>query len=117
LALSLVWLLARSSDRGQILFALLAGNFLATLVAYQVFPSRSRWAAWASALAAGVVFYVLAAVGAPRTGAGAWVFVANCSQALPIDWITAGLGGALLGFWGSSRLHEGKFLDQCEDSQ
>jgi hypothetical protein len=117
LALGLIWLLARSSDRGQILFALLAGNFLATLVAYQFFPSRLSWAAWASALVAGVGFYVLAAVGAPRTGAGAWMFVANCSLALPIDWITAGLGGALLGFWASSRMHEGKFLDECEENQ
>ena len=49
LTLCLVWLLARSSDRGQILFALVAGNFLATLIAYQVFPSRLSWAAWASA--------------------------------------------------------------------
>jgi hypothetical protein len=116
LTLVLVWLLARSSDRGQILFALLAGNFLATLVAYQFFPSRLSWVAWASALVAGAVFYVLAAVGAPHAGGGAWMFVYNSSQALPIDWITAGLGGALLGFWGSSRLHEGGFLDLCEDS-
>ena len=117
LTLALVWLLARSGDRGQILFALLAGSFLATLVAYQLFPSRLNWAAWASPLAAGAAFYVLAAVGAPRTGCGAWMSVYNSSQALPIDWITAGLGGALLGFWGSSRLHEGKFLDQCDDGQ
>jgi hypothetical protein len=113
----MVWMLARSADRGQLLFALTAGNFLASLIAYQAFPSRLSWAAWAAPVATGVGFYVLAAVGAPQAGQSAWMAVDACYQALPIDWVTAGLGGSILGYWVSSRMHEAKFLDRCEEEQ
>jgi hypothetical protein len=112
----LVWLLARSADRGQVLFALLAGCFLAALIAYQVFPTRFSFPAWAAPLATAGGFYVLAAVGA-GSGPGAWMHVQNCYRALPIDWIAAGLGGGLLGYCVSLRMHESRFFERQEEKQ
>ena len=111
-----VWLLARSFDRGQTLFALLAGSFAGTLIAYQAFPTCSSVAAWAAPLAAAVGFYVLGAVGAGG-GEGAWMKVDPHYYALPIDWATAGLGGAMLGYWSSLRMHEAKFWEHCEQQE
>ena len=117
IAVLVLLLLARSRDRGQVLFALVAGNFLATLVAYQVFPTRLSLPAWLTPMTVAVGFYVLAAAGALRTGQGAWMYVEACYLALPIDWMTAGLGGALLGYWASARMHEAKFLERQDVQQ
>jgi len=117
IAVSIVALLARSAARGQLLFALLAGCFLAALIAYQVFPTRLSLPAWAAPVVAAVGYYVLAAAGALHTGQGAWMAVEPCRQALPIDWMTAGVGGAILGYWVSSRMHESKFLEHQEQQE
>ncbi|MGB2823171.1 MAG: hypothetical protein WBF17_19460 [Phycisphaerae bacterium] len=117
IAVSVVWMLAQSAERGQLLFALLAGCFLATLIAYQVFPTRLSLPAWAAPITAAVGYYVLAAVGALSTGQGAWMAVDVCRQALPIDWMTAGVGGGMLGYWVSSRTHESKFLEHVEGQE
>jgi len=116
-SVSLVWLLARSTERGQILFALAAGCFLAAVIAYQAFPTRWSAAAWAAPIIAGVGYYALAAIGSVHAGRGAWMQVEPCYQALPIDWLTAGVGGALAGYWASSRIHEAKFLEILEEQE
>lgn len=115
IAVSVVSILAQSAERGQLLFALLAGCFLGTLIGYQVFPTRLCFPAWCAPIAAALGFYVLAAVGAVRTGQSAWMLVEPCRQALPIDWMTAGVGGAMLGYWVSCRMHELKFLESLEE--
>ena len=115
IGVGLVWLLARSTDRGKILFAVFGGCFLATLIAYQVFPTRWTPAAWAAPVAIAVAYYVLAAVAPPSSTPGAWMYVRPCYQALPIDWMTAGLGGSLAGYWVSQRVHEAKFLEWAEE--
>jgi hypothetical protein len=118
-AAALLWLLAQSADRGQILFAVFAGCFLSTMLAYHVFPSRCSSPAWAAAVVLGAGSYVLAAVNAAtfQSGPATWVDVPACFQALPVDWLTAGAGGALLGYWVSSRMHESKFLEYHEEQE
>ncbi len=117
IAVSIVALLAQSAARGQLLFALFAGCFLATLIGYQVFPTRLSLPAWATPIVVAIGYYVLAAVGALRTGQGAWMEVKAWCQALPIDWMTAGVGGAILGYWVSSRMHESKFFEHLEEQE
>jgi hypothetical protein len=115
--LALVWLLARSVDRGQVLFAVFGGCFLATMLAYMVFPMRFSLPAWAGPILVGVASYVLAATGSLESGQGAWMNVPACYQALPLDWLTGGVGGALLGYWVASRMHENKFLEYQEEQE
>ena len=117
IALGLVLLLLRSAERGQILFALLAGCFVATVAAYQAFPTRFSFAAWAAPLVAAVGLYALAATASVRSGAGAWMDVQEYAQALPIDWLTAGVGGGVAGYWVSLRMHESRFLERYEKEE
>lgn len=114
ISLALVAVLLRSADRGQILFAILAGCFLGSLLAYQIVPTRLGLPAWAGPVVAAAALYVLSAVSTVAAGQGAWMQVKAYSQILPIDWATAGLGGSLLGYWVSSRMQEARFLEQSE---
>ena len=68
-------------------------------------------------MVAAVAFYVLAAVGSLAKGQGAWMSVPACYHALPVDWLTAGAGGAALGCWIAERMHESRFLDFCEEQE
>ena len=36
------------------------------------------------------------------------------ARVLPIDWLTFGIGGGLLGHWLSSRMHEAKHIEEKE---
>lgn len=99
----LISLLMQSDRRGQILFSLFAGFALAALVAQHVFPTRAMFVAWLMPIATAVVFYILAAL---SRGA-----VKPQFEALPIDWISAGCSGALLGFWIAGRMRESRIFD------
>lgn len=107
----LILLLARSMDRGQVLFALFAGCGGAAMLAQTVVPVKSNLAALAAPLVVGACLYVLAAVGAVETGPQAWMAVPAYAQALPIDWVTAALGGSMLGEWAILRMREAKAME------
>ena len=96
----------RSADRGQILFALLVSFTVAVFVAHQVFPQPYALSVWVLPMVIAVFFYAVAWVKMRSGVAGGWVAVHTLFRALPVDWMTAGGGGALLGFWVSQRVHE-----------
>jgi hypothetical protein len=99
----LVLLLMQSDQRGQILFSLFAGFTVAALAAQHVFPTRAMFVAWLMPIATAVVFYLLAVL-IPGE-------IRPQFEALPIDWITAGCSGALLGFWIAGRMRESRIFD------
>jgi len=117
LAVALVMLICtfRSSERGQIAFAVAASFFVGALVAHQAFPSRGALAFWIGPILLGLLVYVLGALtgvgGAGPTWHNAVVlaFGLPIRSALPIDWLTMGAGGALAGFWLSRRLHHARY--------
>lgn len=117
ITVAVVLLLMRSVERGQILFALVAGCFLGALLAQVTVPTRSSLIAWTAPVVVAIGFYVLAATSMVRSGFGAWMDVPGYARALPIDWATAGVGGALLGHWVSLRMREAKLLEQEEQSE
>ncbi len=113
-----VFLLLRSPERGQVLFALFAGCFLGVFLSQKIVPTHTNLRAWVTPVAMGVLLYVLAAISSVGAGRGAWLDVARYARALPIDWITAGLGGAMLGHWEELRMREARYIDESlEDSQ
>ncbi len=93
-----------STDRGQILFALAASFFVAAAGASYFFPAGTSAPCWLApiVLAAGIY---LRAGGVQEGGALAWVSVDTWAHALPVDWLSAGCGGAVGGYWLSCRLH------------
>ncbi len=107
----IVFMLLRSPERGQILFALFAGCFLGVFIGQKVVPTRTNLTAWAVPVVLGAALYLLAALSAVRGGQGAWMEVRVYAQALPIDWLTAGLGGAMLGHWEDLRMREARYID------
>jgi hypothetical protein len=99
----LVTLLLRSTERGQILFALFTAFTLSALIAQHLFPTRFLFANWLMPVIASLVFYGLAAI----SGNGA----RPPFEALPIDWISAGCSGALLGCWITGRMRESRIFE------
>ncbi len=102
----LVSIIMQSTLRGQVLFALLAGFYLAALGARHFFPARSVAVAWAMPLVVAIIFYILAAISASGSPTGFWASAGPQFQALPIDWLSAGGSGAVLGFWTAGRMLE-----------
>jgi hypothetical protein len=119
IAVAVILLLMRSAQRGQILFAVFVGSFVALFLSHQAFPTSLTPVAWAVPMLVGIGFYVLAAfaVGGPgasyggAAGPGAWADVPFYAQVLPVDWLTGGGGGGLLGYWLSCRVQELRHIE------
>jgi len=114
IAAVLVPVLMRSSLRGQIVFAVLASSTVAVLIAHQIQPAPVGMLIWLAPVGVGVLYYVLGAI---WVGDGGWMGIRVQAQALPIDWVAAGGGGATLGYWISARMHEVKLLEQEEEAE
>ncbi len=103
---------ARSADRGQILFALLISFLLAQLIAHWVFPVPYSIVAWSSPMLVGIGSFCVTAATLADGRPQAWADIPMIARALPIDWMTAGGGGALMGFWISSRVRELRHMEK-----
>lgn len=112
ISMVLLVVLMQSSDRGQNLFAMLASFTLGILIAHQVLPVPNSLFCWAMPIPAGILFYLLASFTSVPGPKQAWMDVHHYAQALPIDWITVGSGGAVLGFWISERIHEMRHFEK-----
>ncbi len=99
------------AQRGQVIFALLTACLLAVLIAQHVAACPWRLLALLMPIVLGIVFCVLAWATHVGSGLNAWISVRSYASALPIDWATAGCGGAMIGFWISSRMSEAKQLE------
>ncbi len=111
-SLALLWVLMQSAERGQILFAILASFTLAALLAHQVLPSKHGMLVWILPFVVAAFLYAIAAGLSLGDGPLAWSAVPLRARALPIDWLTAGAGGAYLGYWLSARIHEMRFIEK-----
>lgn len=102
----------RSTETGQIAFALVSSFFVATFAAHLAFPIRSSIPCWLGPVLVGALVLALGALG-QFTGPGPlWrraILVAASvpmRAALPVHWIGLGCGGAVAGFWASCRFRE-----------
>lgn len=111
------FLLLRSPERGQVLFSVFAGCFLGVFIGQRVSPAQTNLAAWAVPVVLGLFLYVLAAVSSVYSGRGAWLSVATYYRVLPIDWLTVGLGGAMLGHWENLRMREARYIEEAAEAE
>lgn len=101
----------RSSDRGQIAFALVGSFFLSALIAHQTFPARTVAACWLGPVIMAVAVFALGYLVANYSDQPTWHAALMVAQrlplraALPVDWMTLGGAGAVGGFWLSRRFH------------
>lgn len=119
-------LLMQSAERGQVLFALLGSFLLAALLAHQRFPAPYSVVAILMATFTAVAFYTTAAVATAglEAGVNVWMLapvhsgpsVLPYAAPLPLDWVTAGGGGAVIGFWISERIHEMRYVEENDPS-
>lgn len=117
IGLAMVAVLLQSPQRGQILFALLAAFAVAGWIADRVLPAPRKEAYLLAPLAAGVILYMLASVGSYGTLPQEWVNVPVYAQVLPVDWLTAGCGGAMLGCWIGQRSTDAKLLEHLQAAE
>jgi hypothetical protein len=117
LGLAALAVLLQSSRRGQVLFALLTSFAVAVWVAQRLLPAPHIGAYLLAPLATAVVFYALASVVPYGPQADAWDAVPLQARVLPLDWLTAGCGGAMLGCWIGQRMDEAKLLDQLDEQR
>lgn len=114
IAMLLLVVTFRSIDRGQIAFSLAASFFVASLIAHQIFPIRMSVPLLLGPIFMAVLVFGFGWVGPGGDGITGWYSAQMVAQnfplraALPIDWMTMGTGGAVAGFWLSSRMHEAK---------
>jgi hypothetical protein len=89
-----------------------AGCFLGVFVGQKFAPTQTNLAAWAVPVSLGLFLYILAAASSVHSGRGAWMDVEKYFRVLPIDWLTAGLGGGMLGHWEDLRMREARHIEE-----
>jgi hypothetical protein len=109
--------LLQSSRRGQVLFALVTSFAVGVWVAQRVLPAPHVETYLLAPLVTAVVLYALASVAPYGARPDAWDTVPLQARVLPLDWLTAGCGGAMLGCWIGQRMNESKLLDQLDEQQ
>lgn len=96
-----VLILCRSDERMQVTIALGVGGLFASLCAVRFIPATPSGWFWAGPVVIGVIGYVIAsfspgpnlAIGEPGGYAPA------LARALPLDYASAGVAGAIYGYW------------------
>ncbi len=111
LGMVVMLVLLQSADRGQALFSVLAGSLLGSMAANRFsHPERSLFI-WLAPMVMGILFYMLGLASSTGASGGNWTNAPLYAQVLPIDWLTAGCGGAALGCWFSQRSAEASRID------
>ncbi len=112
---AILLLLCRSDERGQLLFAVGGAFLIASLAANLVAPSRLVVLLLPLPILSGLFYYGYAMATAGQ-GLQAWANIWLPARILPIDWLSAGVGGVLTGYWIACRIREAKFAQDSQDS-
>jgi hypothetical protein len=89
-----------TQDKPQVLAGVGLSALLASLVAHQFVPTRPGAWYWSSPILVGVIGYVGSYFGTPSVQPGdPQGFFAPLARPLPVDYASAGVAGALLGYW------------------
>ena len=89
-----------TQDKPQVIAGVGLSALLASLVAHQFVPTRPGAWYWSSPILVGIVGYVGSYLGTPSVQPGdPQGFFAPLARPLPVDYASAGVAGALLGYW------------------
>jgi hypothetical protein len=108
-------LLCRSDERGQLLFAVGVGFLAGSLAAQLLCPSHVVAPLLVLPIVSGAFYYAYAMVVTPR-GLHAWTSVPLPARVLPVDWLSAGVGGVLTGYWIACRIRETKVIEAAQSA-
>lgn len=87
-------------DKPQVIVGVGLSALLASLVAHQFVPTRPGAWYWSSPILLAVIGYVGSYFGTPSVQPGdPQGFFAPLARPLPVDYASAGVAGALLGYW------------------
>jgi hypothetical protein len=117
----LMLLLAQNDSKLQVVWAVAISSYLATILAYYMYPiSPSAWL-WTGPLLVGLAGYALAYFNMdpndPLWRTGQLRFsLAPLARALPLDYATAGTAGAILGYWMGRRWHRQRMVEMGEST-
>ncbi len=96
IAFLMLFCLLQSQAKGQVLMACFVAFLCSTICAYMAFPTVPFWATFMAVPITGAIGYLLARNGAAPFPGHAPFFA---MRALPIDYLTAGGAGAILGYY------------------
>jgi hypothetical protein len=118
----LMLLLAQTDKKAQVVWSVALSAFLAALGAHSLFPSRPSSWYWVTPLIVGAIGYVLAWTGGNTLPGGAVGGLAPAlARPLPLDYASAGVAGAIYGYWTSrhwqhERDHDPDPPEEVEDA-
>jgi hypothetical protein len=93
--------LCQSEAKNQVLASVGIASVVGSMVAYGSFPTRPSIWYWVGPILAGLIGYILAAMGQVSDlgiGTPQGLF-APLARALPVDYASVGTAGAILGYW------------------
>jgi hypothetical protein len=96
-----ILILCQSEAKNQVLAGVGIASYIGSVVAYKFTPVRPSIWYWVGPMLAGLVGYILAAMGQDSglsIGSPAGAFAA-LARPLPIDYASVGTAGAILGYW------------------
>jgi hypothetical protein len=96
LAMLFLYIFLHSASKGQVIFACFISFLLAAHLVYYAFPNVPSLVLFLAVPATGAIGYLLTANYLPKYPGHPGLFFA---RALPIDYIAAGIPGAILGFY------------------
>jgi hypothetical protein len=112
IGLLLMNILVFATARGQLLFGTALAFVLAAAAASYFFPLSFSTPCWIAPLLLGIFFYARSCwVG--DLGPLTWMHLDRFTHILPVDWLSAGCGGAVGGYWLAARIHETKAAEQA----
>lgn len=103
-------LLLQNDLRNQVAFGLVISFGAGSFIANRTVGVTSQWHALLAPLIVAIVLYALAMAGDYPANSLGWASVQVWSRPLPVDWLTFGAGGSLLGLWVSQRVAQEQAL-------
>ena len=98
--LALVSILCRTDQKAQALASVGVASMVGSIIAVMVAPTRPSIWYWPGPLLVGLLGYIWASFNPNNMAIGQAVgYFAALARALPLDYASAGIAGAMLGYW------------------
>jgi hypothetical protein len=117
---TLLLLLCRSDNRVQCLASVFVASLLASLIAVMTAPTRPAMWYWLGPMFVGLLGYLWPCVSSDARASmvigQAGGYFAALGRPLPLHYASAGVGGAMLGYWFARSWHRSRELAEKEET-